>query len=186
LGDLRFRVSSHSFFQTNTAAAEGLYDEVLRCADLTGSETVWDLYCGTGSIALYVARRARSVLGFEVVEEAVRDAHVNCDINGIDNCRFVSGDLKDVIGAAMEGKSGAELPGVVITDPPRAGMHPRVAQAIQDLAPEKIVTVSCNPSTLARDLGYFLDHYRIEKVQPFDLFPHTPHIECVAKLVRKT
>ncbi len=185
LRDLRFRISAHSFFQTNPDGTERLYEAVLEMADLTGAETVWDLYCGTGSIALYVARRAKEVLGFELVEEAVQDAFVNGEINGIDNCRFFAGDLKDVMGAALKGEKGWNRPDVIISDPPRAGMHPTVLKAILDTAPRRIVTVSCNPGTLARDLAVLLDAYDIERVQPFDLFPHTPHIECVVRLVRK-
>jgi len=185
LGSLTFRISAHSFFQTNPHAAEKLYDTVLEMADLSGNECVWDLYCGTGSIALYVAHRAREVLGFEVVEEAVQDAFVNAEINRIHNCRFVSGDLKDVIRSAMSGLKGEGRPHVIITDPPRAGMHPTVLKAILEAAPRKVVTVSCNPSTLARDLSVLLEAYEIERVQPFDFFPHTPHMECAVKLVRK-
>jgi len=185
LGDLRFRISAHSFFQTNPYAAEKLYDTVLEMAELSGGECVWDLYCGTGSIALYVARQAKEVLGFEVVEEAVQDAFVNAEINGIHNCRFFSGDLKEVMRATMSGLEGGGLPQVIITDPPRAGMHPTVLKAILEAAPQKVVTVSCNPSTLARDLSVLVDSYHIKRVQPFDLFPHTPHIECAVQLVRK-
>jgi 23S rRNA (uracil1939-C5)-methyltransferase len=159
---------------------------VRRLGDFRGHETVWDLYCGTGSIALFIASQVKRVLGFEIVEEAIRDAQVNCTLNGIDNCTFRSGDLKDVIKDALESARENELPDVVITDPPRAGMHPHVVKALLELAPGRIVTVSCNPSTLARDLTFFLDRYEVRTIQPFDLFPHTPHIECVVRLDRKS
>lgn len=185
LGSLRFKISPHSFFQTNPAAAEQLYRAILELGAFGGGETVWDLYCGTGSIALFIAASVKGVVGFEVSEEAVRDAYENCALNGIDNCRFVAGDLKDVIGSINVSAPGSERPDVIITDPPRAGMHPRVLKALLEAAPQSIITVSCNPSTLARDLVVLLEHYRIDAVQTFDLFPHTPHIECLVKLSRK-
>jgi len=185
LGGLRFRISAHSFFQTNPDGAEKLYETVSRFAGFTGNETVWDLYCGTGSIALFIASKVRRVVGFEVVEDAIRDAYDNCRLNGIDNCLFRAGDLKDVIREARESNDFGGAPDVVITDPPRAGMHPHVVKALLELSPAKIVAVSCNPATLARDLAFFLEKYEIRDVQPFDLFPHTPHIECVVKLERK-
>jgi 23S rRNA (uracil1939-C5)-methyltransferase len=182
---LTFRISPHSFFQTNPYAAEKLYETVARFGEFTGRETVWDLYCGTGSIALSIASQVRRVVGFEVVEDAIQDAYDNCRLNAIDNCLFHAGDLKDVIkhmdGSAHQG----EFPDVVVTDPPRAGMHPHVVKALMDLAPPRIIAVSCNPATLARDLAVLLESYEIKKVQPFDLFPHTPHIECVVRLDRK-
>jgi len=185
LEDLTFRISAHSFFQTNPLGAEALYRTVREFAGLTGVETVWDLYCGTGSIALFLARRARAVAGFEAVAEAVEDAYRNCALNGIENCRFRVGDLKDVIGQASDAPAGLGRPDVVVTDPPRAGMHPKVTAALLQLAPRRIVAVSCNPSTLARDLSLLQERYRIMEVRPFDLFPHTPHVECVVRLERK-
>jgi 23S rRNA (uracil1939-C5)-methyltransferase len=182
---LRFRISAHSFFQTNPLAAEGLYEAVLECSGLNGHETVWDLYCGTGSISLFIAPHAREVLGFEIVEDAIEDAYVNCRLNGVDNCRFRAGDLKEIILKALRESGGAGRPDVVVTDPPRSGMHPAVVQALRELAPRRIVAVSCNPATLARDLAMLSDVYTIGRVQPFDLFPHTPHIECVVRLDRK-
>ena len=185
LGGLRFRISAHSFFQTNPLAAEGLYETVRRWAGFEGYETVWDLYCGTGSIALVVAPHVRQVVGFEVVEEAVQDAYVNCGLNGIENSLFRSGDLKDVIRAALAPGGFGGVPDVVITDPPRSGMHPHVVKAMLEAAPKTIIAVSCNPATLSRDLSILLERYAIEAIQPFDLFPHTPHIECVVKLTRR-
>jgi 23S rRNA (uracil1939-C5)-methyltransferase len=185
MGSLRFRISPQSFFQTNPAAAKQLYGAIVQLGEFTGRETVWDFYCGTGSVALCIAAYARRVVGFEVNEEAVRDAYENCRLNGIDNCSFVWGDLKAII----KNKSGSAFydvrPEIAITDPPRAGMHPQVLKALIEVAPACIIAVSCNPATLARDLVVLLEHYQIEIVQPFDLFPHTPHIECLVKLKRK-
>lgn len=183
VGGRRFRISPGSFFQTNTAAAEGLYQAVGRLAGLTGRETVWDLYCGAGSIALSLASQARRVVGFELVAAAIQDAYVNARLNGVDNCQFIVGDLKDCLRQAGQSPHFAR-PEVIITDPPRAGMHPQVIQAILELAPAKIVAVSCNPATLARDLTLLQPSYEITAVLPFDLFPHTPHIECVVRLER--
>jgi 23S rRNA (uracil1939-C5)-methyltransferase len=185
LGHLKFRISPHSFFQTNTLAAEQLYNAILQLGEFTGKETVWDLYCGTGSIALFVAAHVRQVVGFEVNEEAINDAYSNCVLNGVDNCVFVSGDLKDVIKEGSGAAAHSQSPDVVITDPPRAGMHPRVLKALLEAAPARIIAVSCNPATLARDLVVLLERYQIESVQPFDLFPHTPHIECLVKLNKR-
>jgi 23S rRNA (uracil1939-C5)-methyltransferase len=185
LGCLKFKISPHSFFQTNTLAAEQLYNAILHFGEFSGNETVWDLYCGTGSIALFIAAHVRQVVGFEVSEEAIRDAYDNCLLNGIDNCSFVSGDLKDIIRNVRDSTPHDQFPDVVITDPPRAGMHPRVLKALLEIAPPRIIAVSCNPATLARDLVVLLERYQIESLQPFDLFPHTPHIECLAKLTRR-
>lgn len=186
LGDLRFRISAHSFFQTNPFAAEKLYQAVLDFGEFQGDETVWDLYCGTGSIALFIASRVKEVLGFELVEDAIGDAYVNCGLNGIENCRFRAGDLKEIIQEAARTLRSTGLPDVVVTDPPRSGMHPSVVKALLDLAPSRILAVSCNPATLARDLAMLADRYHVIRVQPFDLFPHTPHIECVVRLDKKS
>ncbi len=185
LGGLRFRISAQSFFQTNPCAAEKLYECVRDFGEFAGVETVWDLYCGAGSIAIFIASQARRVVGFEVVEEAVGDAHTNCRVNGVGNCTFHLGDVKDMVADVKAAASRDGAPDVVVTDPPRAGMHPRVVQALLDLEPRRIVTVSCNPATLARDLALLGEKYNVVKVRPFDLFPYTPHIECVARLDRK-
>ncbi len=181
LGELRFRISAHSFFQTNTLAAEKLYETVSRLADFKKTETVWDLYCGTGSIGQYIASRVKSVVGIEMIAEAVDDARENCRINGIDNCSYFCGDLKDVIGKVLL----MGRPDVVIADPPRAGMHPKVVKALLEALPSRIVAVSCNPASLARDALLLLEAYDIKEVQPIDLFPHTPHLECVVRFDRK-
>jgi 23S rRNA (uracil1939-C5)-methyltransferase len=185
VGALRFRVSAHSFFQTNSLGAEQLYDAILRLASLNGGETVWDMYCGTGSIALYFAPQVRRVVGFEVIPEAIADARGNATLNGIENCTFHLGDMNDLSRDPTAMIQEAGFPDVIITDPPRAGMHPRVVKALLSLAPAKIVAVSCNPSTLARDLAMLLPVYDLMAVQPVDMFPHTPHIECVATLEKR-
>jgi len=176
-GELRFQISANSFFQTNTFGAKNLYDTVSRLAGFEGFENVWDLYCGTGTIGLYIASLVKSVIGIELVEDAVHDAHENCRINNIGNCSFLAGDLKDVIAkAAQMGR-----PDVVIVDPPRAGMHPKVVKALLETRPKRIIAVSCNPASLARDAALLLEAYDIKEVQPIDLFPHTPHVECVVR-----
>ena len=181
LGELRFQVSAHSFFQTNTLGTEKLYETISRLAAFSGAEKVWDLYCGTGSIGLTIASRVESVIGIELVEEAVRDARENCRINNIGNCSYLSGDLKDVIGKVSQ----MGRPDVVLVDPPRAGMHPKVVKALLEASPARIIAVSCNPASLARDAALLLGAYEIKEVQPIDLFPHTPHLECVVRFDRK-
>lgn len=182
IGDLRFRISAHSFFQTNSPGAERLYDTVKEFADFDGSENVWDLYCGTGSIGIYVASRVKSVTGIEIVPDAIKNAYDNCRLNNVRNCSFLAGDLKEMIKKAAE----AGRPDVVISDPPRAGMHPKVIKTLLDVAPKRIIAVSCNPASLARDAALLLDSYEIKAIRPFDLFPHTPHMECIMRLDRKT
>jgi 23S rRNA (uracil1939-C5)-methyltransferase len=182
---LRFRISPQSFFQTNTAAAEALYAAVHRLGEFDSTQTVWDLYCGAGSIALTLAGKVRRVVGFELVPEAIEDAYLNCGLNGVDNCQFLAGDLKERIKEALGAPARYGRPEVVVTDPPRAGMHPDVVQTLKELAPGRIIAVSCNPATLARDLALLQDDYEVAAIQPFDLFPHTAHIECVARLERR-
>ncbi len=179
LEDCVFNISPNSFFQTNSYQAVQLYRLVRELADAKGAR-VWDLYSGTGSIAIFLARRAREVVGFELVESAVLDARENARLNGTDNCRFVAGDLKDTLKAHLQ-----EPPDIVVCDPPRAGMHDQVIRMILKAAPGRIVYVSCNPTTLARDLAHFNGRYRILLVQPVDMFPHTYHVETVVKLERR-
>jgi len=174
---INLAISANSFFQTNPFGAEKLYSKIIEWADLSGTEEVWDLYCGIGSIALLLARQARFVIGVELVEDAVMDAQRNAAANGIENCIFYAGDIKDVIKTLAH-----RTPKIVVTDPPRAGMHPKVVKALLELAPPRIIAVSCNPTTLARDVGLLTAKYRIKTVQPFDLFPHTPHVECLVDL----
>lgn len=185
IGDLRLRVSAQAFLQTNTAATAGLYDAIRRLGEFSGQETVWDLYCGAGSIALSLAPQVRQVVGFELVPAAVHDAYVNSRLNGLDNCQFLAGDLKERLRETQRATPRQPAPDVVITDPPRAGMHPQVVQTLLALTPRRLIYVSCNPATLARDLALLQGHYDILSIQPFDLFPHTSHIECVAHLIRR-
>ena len=179
IGPLTFAISANSFFQTNTRGAETLYATVARFAALTGREAVLDLYCGTGTIAIWLAAQVREVIGLEMVESAVADARRNCRLNGIDNCRFVLGDVRETLPAIDA------VPDVLIVDPPRAGMHKDVVRQVIDLGAERIVYVSCNPATMARDLLALKEYYTLAEVQPVDMFPHTFHIESVAKLTRR-
>ncbi len=182
LGGLRFQVSANSFFQTNTVQAERLFGLVEEACRLEGRETVIDLYSGTGAISLLLARRCRRVYGIEVSAAAVADAVRNARANGIENCTFVAGEVRHVLPALVREGVRAE---VVVADPPRAGFHPKALSALAALAPARLVYVSCNPATLARDVGDLLRQgYRLEWVQPVDMFPQTPHIEAVARLRR--
>ena len=181
--DLRFKVGPKSFYQTNTEQAYHLYSVARELAGLTGNELVYDLYTGTGTIANFVAKKARQVIGIEYVPEAIEDAKVNSDINGIANTLFYAGDMKDVLSDDFIAEHGR--PDVIITDPPRAGMHPDVVKTILRAAPERIVYVSCNPATQARDLHDIDEAYRVVAVQPVDMFPHTPHVENVVLLEKR-
>ena len=181
--DLKFKVGPKSFYQTNTEQAYHLYSVARDFGGLTGSEMVYDLYTGTGTIANFVARRARQVIGIEYVPEAIEDAKVNSDINGITNTLFYAGDMKDILTDEFILSHGR--PDVIITDPPRAGMHPDVVKTILRAAPQRIVYVSCNPATQARDLQALDEAYKVEAVQPVDMFPHTPHVENVALLTSR-
>jgi 23S rRNA (uracil1939-C5)-methyltransferase len=182
LGGLTFQVSANSFFQTNTVQAERLFAVVEAACGLEGGETVLDLYSGTGAISLLLARRCRWVYGIEVSTAAVDDAVRNARANGIENCTFLPGEVRHVLPGLMRDGVRAE---VVVADPPRAGFHPKALHALAALGPERLVYVSCNPSTLARDLGDLVRQgYRLEWVEPVDMFPQTPHIEAVARLRR--
>ena len=183
MGDLRFKIGPKSFYQTNSRQAERLYGVVKSLAELTGEELVYDLYTGTGTIANYLARSARQVIGIEYVPEAIDDARANSKLNGIDNTLFFSGDMKDLLTDEFVQSHGR--PDVVITDPPRAGMHPDVVEVIMRTAPSRIVYVSCNPATQARDLQKLEADYSVAVVQPVDMFPHTQHVENVVLLLRK-
>ena len=179
IGPFEFEVSANSFFQTNTRGAEVLYDTVKQYADLSGAETVLDLYSGTGTIPIWLSDAAKSITGIEIVESAVADAEKNCCYNEISNCEFLVGDIK----TRLSDVSAA--PDVMIIDPPRPGMHKDVVKKVLEIKPSRIVYVSCNPATLARDLWMLSDRYRVAEVQPVDMFPHTYHIEAVAKLEKK-
>ena len=180
---LKFRISAKSFFQTNSAQAYELYKVVRDFAGLKGEEVVYDLYTGTGTIANFVAGKSRKVVGIEYIPVASEDAKENSRINKISNTEFFAGDIKDILDSGFIATHGK--PQVVITDPPRAGMHEDVVRRILELNPEKIVYVSCNPATQARDIALMTQQYFVEKVQPVDMFPHTAHVESVALLVRK-
>jgi 23S rRNA (uracil1939-C5)-methyltransferase len=179
IGGFEFEISANSFFQTNTRSAERLYAVVAAYAGLDGSETVLDLYSGTGTIPILLAGRCREVIGIEMVASAVADARTNCRINAIGNCRFLLGDIQECL-------PGLEVrPDVVVIDPPRTGMAGEVVQALLRLAPGRIVYVSCNPTTLARDLALLQPDYQAVEIQPIDMFPHTFHVESVARLERR-
>ena len=177
---LRFKIGPKSFYQTNTGQAHKLYSTARDFAALTGRETVYDLYTGTGTIAQFVSSGASRVIGIEYVPEAIEDAKINAAANGIDNCEFFAGDMKDVLNEAFIEEHGK--PDVIIVDPPRAGMHPDVVKVILNAAPKRIVYVSCNPASQARDLEMLCSEYKITAVQPVDMFPHTQHVENVCAL----
>ena len=188
--ELKFKVGPKSFYQTNTEQAYHLYSVARELAfsssDSSHSEKlplVYDLYTGTGTIANFVAKKARKVIGIEYVPEAIEDAKVNSEVNGIDNTLFFAGDMKDILNDEFIAEHGR--PDVIITDPPRAGMHPDVVKTILNAAPERIVYVSCNPATQARDLQMMDEAYKVVEVQPVDMFPHTPHVENVVLLKRR-
>jgi len=178
IGGYRFKISANSFFQTNTLGAEKLYGVVKEYAGLTGAEAVVDMYCGTGTIAICLSESAEQIVGLEIVESAVNDAETNCLLNRVTNCRFILGDIKDTftrIGFRAD---------VLIIDPPRAGINKHAIKQILDMKPARIVYVSCNPATMARDLSMIREGYRTLEIQPVDMFPHTFHIESVARLER--
>ncbi len=181
--DLLFKVGPKSFYQTNTEQAYRLYCVARDFAALTGDELVYDLYTGTGTIANFVAHNARKVVGVEYVEDAIKDARVNSAVNGITNTVFYAGDMKDILTDEFIAENGR--PDVIITDPPRAGMHEDVVNVILNARPQRIVYVSCNPATQARDLQMMSEQYVVAKVQPVDMFPHTPHVENVVLLELK-
>ncbi len=176
IGPLDFDISPNSFFQTNSGQAEALYRIVAKYAQTSGQEIVWDLYSGTGTIALFISGRVKKVYGFELVESAVNDAEKNAKINKINNVQFISGDLLKNIDLF------SPLPDIVIVDPPRSGMHPGVCEKLAQIGAKRIVYVSCNPGTLARDIQLLSGQYRVSRVQPVDMFPHTYHIETVVLL----
>ena len=177
---LRFRIGPKSFYQTNSRQAYELYKVARRMAELTGNELVYDLYTGTGTIANFVARQARKVIGIEYVPEAIEDARLNSAVNGIDNTLFYAGDMKDILTDGFIAEHGN--PDVMIIDPPRAGMHEDVVKVILNAAPRKLVYVSCNPATQARDIALLDAKYKVMEVQPVDMFPHTHHVENVVAL----
>lgn len=181
--DLRFRISPKSFFQTNTAQAYQLYSIARELAALTGEEIVYDLYTGTGTIALFLAAHCKKVIGIENVNDAIEDANKNAALNGIDNALFFAGDIRDLLNESFFQLNG--FPDVLITDPPRTGMHEDVVNAILLANPGRIVYVSCNPATQARDIQLLSARYRVERCQPVDMFPYTHHVENIALLIHR-
>lgn len=179
---LKFKIGPKSFYQTNSAQAYRLYEKTRELAGLSGNEVVYDLYTGTGTIANFIARQAARVIGIEYVPEAIEDAKINSSINGIENTLFYAGDMKDVLNTDFITKHGQ--PDVIITDPPRAGMHADVVETILQAAPQRIVYVSCNSATQARDLQLMSESYKVTAVQPVDMFPHTHHVENIVLLER--
>lgn len=178
IGSCTYEISANSFFQTNTPLSQKLYQAVATFASLTGKETVVDLYCGIGTISIYLAPQARRVIGMDISDSAIADAGRNCRLNGVDNCDFLCGDAKTLL------THFSTRPDVLVTDPPRTGMHTKALEQIVHLSPERIIYVSCNPATLARDIELLKEYYTLKEVQPIDLFPHTFHIESVALLER--
>lgn len=183
MGKLKFKIGPKSFYQTNSEQAYKLYSVAKEFAVLTGNEVVYDLYTGTGTIAQFISDKASKVIGIEYVKEAIEDARINAEANGITNCTFFDGDMKDILTADFIKEHGK--PEVMIIDPPRAGMHPDVVKVIMEAAPERIVYVSCNPASQARDLAMMSPMYEITAVQPVDMFPHTMHVENVCALKLK-
>ena len=181
--DLQFKVSPLAFYQTNAAQALQLYSHATKLADIQPDDCVYDLYTGTGTIALFVARNARKVVGIEYVVSAVEDAKVNAKLNGIENVEFVAGDMAKIFTDSFIREHGK--PEVIITDPPRAGMHPQVVSQILKIAPKRVVYVSCNSATQARDIALLTEKYDVAAVQPVDMFPHTHHVENIALLIKR-
>ena len=181
--DFVFKISPKSFFQTNTKQAEKLYAVTRDFAGLTGNEVVYDLYCGTGSIGIFVSKQAKKIIGVEVIEDAIADAKENAALNNITHAQFFAGDVIKICNDEFFATHGK--PDVIITDPPRAGMHDKLVSKLLEIAAPKIVYVSCNTATQARDLGLLSEKYSVEKIQPVDMFPHTHHIECVVLLKLK-
>jgi 23S rRNA (uracil1939-C5)-methyltransferase len=180
---LTFRIGPKSFYQTNSKQAEHLYQKVKSLAQIKNDEIVYDLYTGTGTIANYVAHLAKKVVGLEYVPEAIEDAKVNSEINNIDNTDFVAGDMKDLLTEHFIAQHGQ--PDIIITDPPRAGMHPAVVEMLNIVKANRIVYVSCNPATQARDIALLSELYKVETFQPVDMFPHTHHVENIVLLKLK-
>ena len=182
IGDYTFKISANSFFQTNSYQVKTLYDYIIKTAEFKKSDIVYDLYCGTGTIGIYLAKNVKHTYGIEIVEDAIKDAKINAELNNIDNIDFYCGDLKDVLNSDI--MNDIEKPDIVIVDPPRPGLHPNTVKNLIRLSPKKIIYVSCNPTTMARDIETLVNQkYRIKNLQPIDMFPHTPHIECVTTLI---
>jgi 23S rRNA (uracil1939-C5)-methyltransferase len=181
LEDFQFKIGPTSFFQTNTKQGEELYKVARDFAELTRHETVYDLYCGTGSIGIFLSKKAKKIIGVEMIDATVKDAKENAALNDLSQAaEFYSGDVIDICNDEFFAQHGK--PGVIVTDPPRAGMHAKLVQKIIDIAAPVVVYVSCNPATQARDLNLLGEKYAVTKIQPVDMFPHTHHIENVVQL----
>jgi len=185
--DLTFRISPRSFFQTNSLMVETLYQKAIELGELKAKDVVWDLYCGTGSISLCVARHVSRVYGFEIVKEAIIDAKTNAEVNKISNVEFIECNLDRFFRTNKSFLKEVPHPDVLILDPPRAGMHPKLVTDVAKISPRKIVYISCNPATQARDIKALIEHgeYTVGKIQPVDMFPHTPHVEVITTLSKK-
>jgi 23S rRNA (uracil1939-C5)-methyltransferase len=179
IGPYNFQVSANSFFQTNTLSAATLYNKVIDYAEPNGSQTFLDLYSGTGTIPIFLSKHTKSVIGMEISKSAIQDANINCRTNDVQNCRFILGDIRESL-TNLKMK-----PDVLVIDPPRAGMHKDVLARVMELGTKRVVYISCNPTTMARDIGQMSQDYEVVEIQPVDMFPHTYHIEAVAKLVRR-
>ena len=185
LDNFMFEISANSFFQTNPGQAAKLYALIVQWAELRGDEIVYDLYCGTGSISIFVAPHVKKVYGYELVADAIEDARKNCALNEVHNCKFSVGDVRKTF-AKCARDGGAQKPDVVILDPPRAGLSSETLRGVLELLPEKVIYVSCNPATLARDLHELCESsFTLSRVLPVDMFPHTWHVEVLTLLVRK-
>jgi 23S rRNA (uracil1939-C5)-methyltransferase len=178
IGAFTFEISANSFFQVNTPLCQRLYQSVKDFASLTGKENVLDLYCGIGTISIFLAPQASSIIGMDISNSAIADAKRNCQLNGIDNCEFLCGDVRMLLSQVNI------QPELLVTDPPRTGMQRQVIEQILQFLPDKIIYISCNPATLARDIALLKERYRVEEVQPIDLFPNTYHIESIVRLER--
>jgi 23S rRNA (uracil1939-C5)-methyltransferase len=181
--NFQFKIGPKSFFQTNTKQAEQLYRVAKEFAELNGRQTVYDLYCGTGSIGIFLSMGAKKIIGVEMIEAAVSDAKENAQLNGVESAEFYTGDVVDICNDDFFQRHGT--PDVIVTDPPRAGMHGKLVQKIMDMRAPIVVYVSCNPATQARDLNLLNEKYAVAKIQPVDMFPHTHHIENVVQLKLK-
>jgi 23S rRNA (uracil1939-C5)-methyltransferase len=181
---LKFRIGPKSFYQTNTKQSLRLYKIAKDFAALTGNEIVYDLYTGAGTIANFIADSAQKVIGIEYIDEAVRDAAINSEINSIRNTQFFAGDIRSLLNDQFIGENGK--PDIIITDPPRAGMHEDVVKQIINASPGKVIYISCNPSTQARDISLMSEYYMVTRIQPVDMFPHTHHVENVILLEKKS
>ena len=182
IGDCEFKISANSFFQTNSYQVKTLYDYIVKTANFKDSDIVYDLYCGAGTIGIYISKFVKKVYGIEIVEDAVKDAKINAKKNNIKNISFYCGDLKDILNT--DAMNNILLPSIIIVDPPRPGLHPNTVKNLLALRPNKIIYVSCNPATMARDIEILINEkYSIKDLQPIDMFPHTPHVECVTTLI---